>query len=266
MLFARLSGLVAVLAPVVSLACGGTSSPAAVPQEPSPAASSAEAPAGAADVPNPGTVSGTVAEAMASGGYTYVRLTDNGRDTWMAAPEVLSVKVGDQLVGTVSLPMAPFRSRTLNREFDVIYFVSRVTRNGEVLEPVAAPPGDMTMAGAHGEDVSPVPTAPVEPVAPAPGGLRVADVWAGRDGLAGKTVTVRARVVKANYEIMGVNWYHLQDGSGVVAAGTHDVVVTSAAELAAGDIVTVSGTLATDKDFGAGYAYAAIVEGADIRK
>jgi len=33
-----------------------------------------------------------------------------------------------------------------------------------------------------------------------------------------------------------------------------------------GDIVTVSGVLTTDKDFGAGYAYEAIVEKADIKQ
>ncbi|MEY4634971.1 MAG: hypothetical protein RJA55_769, partial [Acidobacteriota bacterium] len=31
-----------------------------------------------------------------------------------------------------------------------------------------------------------------------------------------------------------------------------------------GDIVTISGTLATDKDFGSGYAYDAIVEKATV--
>ena len=65
---------------------------------------------------------------------------------------------------------------------------------------------------------------------------------------------------------MGANWYHLQDGSGLVKDGTHDLVVTSAAEFKAGDIVTVNGTLTTDKDFGAGYAYPVIIEEATFSK
>jgi RecJ-like exonuclease len=103
-------------------------------------------------------------------------------------------------------------------------------------------------------------------VAPAPGGVKIAEVWAKRAALSGKPVVLRGQVVKVNYAIMGTNWYHLQDGSGVVADGTHDLVVTSSAEVKAGDVVTVSGVLTTDKDFGAGYAYDAIIEKADIRK
>jgi len=271
--FVRLSALVAVLAPVVSLACGGSSSPAAVPtatpatEQPTQATSAAAAPAGSDTLPNPGAVSGTVAETMNSGGYTYARLTDNGRDTWMAAPEILSIAVGDRLTGTVSMPMERFRSRTLNREFDVIYFVNRVTRNGEVLQPAPAAAGGMAMAGSHGAgELAEAPAPPVEPVDPAPGGLRVADVWKQREALSGSIVTVRARVVKANYEIMGVNWYHLQDGSGTGADGTNDLTITSDAQARVGDVVTISGTLVTKKDFGAGYAYDAIVEKASIRK
>jgi hypothetical protein len=33
-----------------------------------------------------------------------------------------------------------------------------------------------------------------------------------------------------------------------------------------GDVVTVTGTLAKDKDFGAGYKYSAIIENATIKK
>jgi hypothetical protein len=63
---------------------------------------------------------------------------------------------------------------------------------------------------------------------------------------------------------MGRNWFHLQDGSGDTAKGTHDLAVTTAATVKIGDIVTVSGTLASGKDFGAGYAFDAIIEQATV--
>lgn len=223
--------------------------------------------AGSAAGASAGTVAGTVAETMNSGGYTYARLTGNGGDTWIAAPAMLTIKVGDPLVATISMPMEKFRSRTLNREFELIYFVSSVSRNGEALTDDPNPPAGLSTAGSHGGSVpSSSATQPVEPVAAAPGGLKVADVWAQRESLAGKPVVVRARVVKANYEIMGVNWYHLQDGSGAETDGTNDLTITSDAQARVGDVVTISGTLVTDKDFGAGYAYTAIVEKASIRK
>jgi hypothetical protein len=270
----RLSAVIVVLAPVLSVACGGTSSPSAAPAAtaasqpaPAPAAVPAGDPRGSAAGAPADTVSGTVAETMNSGGYTYARLSGNGGDTWIAAPAMLTVTVGDPLVATISMPMEKFRSRTLNREFDLIYFVSSVSRNGETLTDDPNPPGGLSMAGSHGGSMpSSSPAPPVEPVAAAPGGLTVADVWAKRDALAGKTVTVRARVVKANYEIMGVNWYHLQDGSGTEKDSTNDLTITSDAQAKVGDVVTISGTLVTKKDFGAGYAYDVIVEQASIRK
>jgi hypothetical protein len=61
---------------------------------------------------------------------------------------------------------------------------------------------------------------------------------------------------------MDTNWLHLQDGSG--AAGTSDLAVTTDATAKVGDVVTVTGTLALDKDFGAGYKYALIIENAKV--
>jgi hypothetical protein len=104
----------------------------------------------------------------------------------------------------------------------------------------------------------------IEPVAPAPGGVTIAKLWADRASLAGKRVTVRGKVVKYNGAIMGLNWVHLQDGSGSAKDGTHDLTITSSTEARVGDVVTVTGTVVIDKDFGAGYAYPVMLQGATI--
>lgn len=111
-------------------------------------------------------------------------------------------------------------------------------------------------------------TAPVsvEPVAPPPGGLSIAEVWAQRKALTAKTVTVRGKVVKVNNGILGKNWVHLQDGSGSAADRTNDLTLTTDATVTVGEIVTMTGVLATGKDIGAGYAYDAIVENATVVK
>ena len=105
-----------------------------------------------------------------------------------------------------------------------------------------------------------------EPVAPAPGGITIAALWAKSKTLAGKTVTVRGKVVKFNGEILGLDWTHIQDGSGVAKDGTHDITITSKPPSAArvGDVVTVTGTVVLGKDFGAGYAYAVMIQNATI--
>ena len=259
--------------PVLALcaAACGPSQPAGAPVA-STAAAPVPAAATAASTPGgkAGTVSGIVAETMNSGGYTYARLTADGTETWMAATE-FPLKVGDTVQAAVDMPMEKFHSRTLNRDFPIIYFVRAVALNGKPLPATAASAAAgasaPAMVGSHGGDDTPPPAPPlIAPVAPAPGGVKVADVWAKRQALSGRPIVIRGQVMKVNYEIMGTNWYHLQDGSGVVADGTHDLVVTSSAQVRAGDVVTVSGVLAVDKDFGAGYAYEAIVEKADIKK
>jgi hypothetical protein len=75
-----------------------------------------------------------------------------------------------------------------------------------------------------------------------------------------KSVSVRGKVMKVSRGIMGKNWVHLRDGSGDAGKGTNNVVVTSQEDPKVGDVVTARGTLYKDKDFGAGYQYAVILE------
>jgi hypothetical protein len=225
------------------------------------------APAGAREAPAPegGTFTGVVAETMNSGGYTYLRLEEGGESVWAAAME-FTVKTGERLTVPLESPMAEFTSRTLNRTFPVIYFVSRVARDGESLSASAGPPG---MATSHGASPGRAPEGgaaamPVAPIAPPAGGLSIAEVWAKRQALGGTRVSVRGKVVKVNNGILGRNWLHLQDGSGEGSAGTSDITVTTDAIVQLGDVVTVTGTLVLDKDFGAGYAYDMLLEGATV--
>ena len=94
----------------------------------------------------------------------------------------------------------------------------------------------------------------------------VQEIFSRNKELAGKIVQVRGKVVKYNSSIMGKNWIHIQDGSGEPMQNTHDLVATSKEEAAVGDVITVQGKLAADKDFGAGYTYVAIIEEAIIKK
>jgi len=120
-------------------------------------------------------------------------------------------------------------------------------------EPLPHPP-----MGAPGD----APAVKAGSIKVAAGGVTIKDLFERRAALAGKTVKVRGKVVKVTEGVMGANWYHLQDGTG--AAGTNDLTVTSDGNAKVGDLVVISGTLATDKDFGMGYRYEAIVEKATL--
>ncbi|MFT5433403.1 MAG: hypothetical protein ACI9OJ_004109, partial [Myxococcota bacterium] len=92
----------------------------------------------------------------------------------------------------------------------------------------------------------------------------VAELFAQRDELKGKTVTVRGKVTKFNSSIMDRNWVHIQDGSGSAESKDNDLTVTTDGSAIVGKIVVVTGTLVTDQDFGSGYTYPLLVEKAKI--
>lgn len=190
-------------------------------------------------------ISGLVAETMDAGGYTYV-LVETGSDMIWAAGPTTPMKVGDRIRFSAAMPMQDFHSAALDRDFKVIYFTGALTHEGA---PAQAAPAPKAAA-----------SAPVEAVAAPEGGYSIAELYAQRDALAGKTVTLRGRVVKVNNSILGRNWLHLQDGSGSVEARNHDLVVTSQSTAKRGDVVTATGVLAKDKDFGSGYFFALILE------
>jgi hypothetical protein len=193
-------------------------------------------------------LSGTVVETMSSGGYTYAKLERGGAQVWVAGPET-KLAVG-AVVGTTSGSlMTAFKSDTLNRTFDEIYFVGSLPVTGG-----AAP----ARQGAPAT----TPAAPMEKIERAEGGKTVGEIFAERTALSGKPVVLRGKVVKVNNGIMGKNWVHLRDGSGT--AGSDDLLVTSAATANLNDTVVVRGTVAIDKDFGAGYAYSVLIEDATI--
>jgi hypothetical protein len=93
-------------------------------------------------------------------------------------------------------------------------------------------------------------------------GQTVEEVITGKTKFAGKSVAIRARVVKYNAQILGKNWLHIRDGSG--GPGTNDLTITTSATVKVGDLVLVTGKLGTDRDFGSGYKYPLIIEDATV--
>ncbi len=94
----------------------------------------------------------------------------------------------------------------------------------------------------------------------------MAQVFAERVALKGKPVAVRGKVVKYNAGIMGKNWIHLRDGSGTREGKNDDLTITTADAAAVGDVVLVKGIVVIDRDFGAGYTYALVIEEAKVSK
>jgi hypothetical protein len=247
---------------VIVLSAAGCTKPSAPAASASPAAVQAapavQASAGAAAAQGVESVTGEVVETMDASTYTYLRVKTDKGDIW-AATATTPLKVGDRVTVPLESEMRQFHSATLNRDFPLIYFVTQIGKDGQ-----PAPPPLAVGHGSGGGSSSSA-TVAVKAMAPPPGGSSIADVWARRAALAGKTVTINGTVVKFNGGILGRNWVHIQDGSGQASDGTHDITVTTDAPVKLGDVVTVTGKVAVDKDFGAGYAYKVMVEDAKVK-
>lgn len=204
--------------------------------------------------------SGKVVETMDGGGYSYANLESKGVKTWVAYP-TQETRVGETLSFRGCMTMPGFESKALKRKFDNILFCS-------------APEGKTTAAAAKAAPAKKSPAAkgaksnqPIK-VSKASGAnaYTVEEIFAKRAALNGKQVVVQGQVVKVASGIMNRNWIHLQDGSGSESKKTNDLVVTSEEEPEVGAVVTFTGTLAKDKDFGGGYKYNAIIEKGRTKK
>jgi len=255
------------------------------------AQSSVDATAPAAVAPTAGqNISGTVLETMNASGYTYLQVDTGLSKPWIAIPQS-QVKVGEKVSCQSGMVMKDFTSKALNRTFDAIVF------SGGLIGAAAANPhagmGGMGMGMGGGDSfasavkaegggstmgqqpsaassgskgaIAPFAEISVEKTTAA-NGYTVDEIFSQSTELNGKTVAIKGKVVKFSPMIMGVNWVHLQDGTGDPEKNTHDLVVTTSEIVNKGDVITMEGVLAANKNFGAGYKYDAIVEKAKTLK
>ena len=228
-------------------------------------------PALAAPVPA-GMLRGVVLETMNAGAYTYVFIKTDQDERWVAVPKT-AVMVDDVVQTGQGSPMPNFESKSLNRTFDVVYFsggLQNLTTPAAAAPAAAAPaPAAMDSSAAlppgHPTTDTTVETHVAEiKVAELTPGQDIAYVYANKDSLAGQQISLRGEVVKYNANILGTNFIHIQDGSGDVADGSNDLIVTSKTETAVGETIVLTGTLVLDKDYGAGYTYPVLMDDASI--
>lgn len=213
------------------------------------------APFAAAAAPD-SVVRGVVLEVKDVENYSYLRLKTKSGETW-AAVEKAPLKKGAEVTIEDAMVLHNFDSVALKRRFDSIVF-------GQLAgAPAAAAP-----AAPHGGmGKAPVDAANIKVDKAVGANARTVAEIVGRAGeLKDKPVLVRGKIVKYNPGIMGKNWLHLRDGTGTEKDGNNDLLVTTVGEARLGDVVTIKGTVRTDKDFGAGYLYKVMVDDATLQK
>jgi GW (Gly-Tryp) dipeptide domain len=186
--------------------------------------------------------------------YTYMKVKENKEAFWIAAAK-FEPKVGNTYFYRGGLLKTNFESIEHKRVFDKIFLVS------SIIDATAHPT----------DNLSELPTATTtENVASdfkpkkVVGGLKLSDLFSNKDKYSGRLALVSGKVVKANYEILNTNWYHIQDGSkkdGKVC----DFTITSKVNIPMGAEVAFSGKIILNKDFGSGYKYDILMENGDIK-
>lgn len=209
-------------------------------------------------------LAGKVLQTMNNAGYTYVEIQKkNGDKVWVAVTET-PVKVGSQVAFRGGMEMRNFESKGLKRTFSTIMFADGITTNDTAKSIDKSKTKTETLGSKAAVSAKDAKISVTK--ATGPNAYTVQEAFANSAKLNKKKVVIHGKVVKVSVGIMGKNWVHIQDGTGAQAAATHNLVCTSAASAEVGDVVTVSGTLAKDKDFGYGYKYAVIIEDSTFKK
>jgi len=203
---------------------------------------------------------GEVLEVQDVPNYTYVRLKTADGEVWVALATA-QLKVGQAITIEHAEQIDNFQSQALKKTFDQIYFGNLPVAPLTEAETKAR----IDSAHAAAARVKQVQNSTITKASGADA-RTVAEIVTSGPDYKDTPVTVRAVVVKYSAGIMGKNWLHLRDGTGSEADASNDLVVTTQEPAELGELLLVKGMVRKDQDFGAGYAYKVMIEGATLHR
>lgn len=196
-------------------------------------------------------VVGTVVETFDANRYTYVLVDTQGSQIWAAGPQTV-ITVGAEVSFNAGMPMKNFHSKSLNRDFETVYFVDKlITEQSHDASALASPHAGLTQANASQS---------VSNFSKAEGGYNIAELLENKQKLSNQSVRIRGQVTKFTQNVMGKNWIHIRDNS-----SQEDLTVTTDGLAQIGEIILVDGKITLDKDYGYGYVYSVLVEDAQVK-
>ena len=195
----------------------------------------------------------TVVEVLQADRYTYMKVKEKLNEFWIATSK-LDAKVGESYFYQGGLMKTNFESVEHERVFDVIYLVSKILNASDH-------PGE-SMETEHNHPIETETGATAIPNVK--GALKLADLFDHKEKYQGKNITVTGIIVKANYGIMNMNWYHIQDGT-KLGGKLCDFTITTDENIPLGAPVAFDGKIVLNKNFGAGYVYDLIMENGKMK-
>ena len=174
-------------------------------------------------------------EVLQTSKYSYLKVEGEGDGLRVGEPYwIATLKndfvAGEEYIYTGRLFKSDFESKEFGRVFDQIYLVSFIEKAN------ATAPMALSVEGV----------------------ISIADIVSNASSDEGKKVKVQGGVVKVKDAIMDRNWIHLTDGS----ADDYDFVITTDENVSVGQTIAFEGLISTNRDFGAGYKYALLMEDA----
>ena len=186
---------------------------------------------------------GKIEKTMNASKYTYILLNNGKEKIWLAGP-MTSVSVGDSIAAEKGMLLEGFKSKTLNKTFDKIYFVSKwITKKDS--------------PNAQNDHTKIKKKIFVKKIKLTNGEISITSLYQDKKKYNNKKIRVRGTVVKFLEQIMGKNWIHIEDGS---STDKDDLTITTTESVKVGDIVSFEGVIRYSKDFGYGYFYPVIME------
>ncbi len=197
-----------------------------------------------------------VKETIAAGGYIYLLGEQGDSLKWFAITEQ-DAKVGDVFYYTEPLVMKDFYSKELNRPFEEVVFLMKVSKNPSDLGQTEAPSSMPTKSS--GKITTEKQELSIEIPKDA---ISIGQLYENLQKYEGKKIKIRGEVVKYSEAIMNTNWVHIQDGTSF--NDKYDLTITTKMAVNVQDIVTFEGVVVLNKDFGYGYFYEVLIENATI--
>jgi hypothetical protein len=201
--------------------------------------------------------------------YTYLRVLEDSNEKWLATPTI-EAEIGKIYYFKNGMKMENFKSKELNKTFETIYFIDRISTDPN-LEAISKTVtlDNLNLSQEDKTNLSERATKPVlkkedVKIEPINGVITISELYKNKKEYEGKMVTIKGKVTKFNPAIMNKNWIHIQDGTDY--NGEFDVTVTTHEVVQVGDVISIKGTVSLDKDFGAGYVYKLIIEEAALQK
>jgi len=187
--------------------------------------------------------------------YTYLLVKGKGPAYWIAVSST-EIQIGESITYQGGMLMENFHSKELNRTFEKVIFLE------DLVENQAPSNTDKMLGTSQGSEVK---TDRLETSIEAEAGtVSIEELFADPGAYEGKTIRIKGEIAKFNPNIMERNWIHLQDGTDF--EGKFDLTVTSQEGFVVGQVLTLEGIIALNRDFGYGYSYEILLEKATLAK